>query len=214
MTMLAEQPQIPLFHQPGAYRLRTLALFVFTFGIVYGTAMGLYSLGHGRAMQIVFSAVKVPLLLIGTFALSLPSFFVMNTLLGVRDDFRDALRAHVQAQASLTLVLCSLAPFTLTWYASSDFYPHAILVNAVMFGIASLAAQLVLKRLYRPLIARNPRHRTLLRAWLVLYAFIGIQLGWVLRPFIGKPGSAVTFFREGAWGNAYIEVWRMIQQSL
>jgi hypothetical protein len=213
MTMLERQPQIRLFHVPGAYRLRTLAFFVFAFGITYGTAMGLYSVAHGRALQIVFSAVKVPLLLIGTFGLSLPSFFVLNTLLGVREDFGDALRAHVQAQASLTLVLCSLAPFTLTWYASSDVYPHAILINAAMFGLASLAAQLVLRRLYKPLIARNVRHRTLLRAWLVLYAFVGIQLGWVLRPFIGMPGSAVTFFRQGAWGNAYIEIWRMIRES-
>ena len=214
MTIATVQPQVPLFHTPGAYRLRTLGALVFALGITYGTAMGLYSLGHGRALQIVYSAVKVPLLLMVTFALSLPSFFVLNTLLGVRDDFRDALRAHVQAQAALTLVLCSLAPFTLLWYASSAFYPHAVLVNAVMFGVASLAAQVVLKRLYRPLIARNRSHLTLLRAWLVLYAFVGIQLGWVLRPFIGQPGSAVSFFREGAWGNAYIEVWRMIQRSL
>jgi branched-subunit amino acid ABC-type transport system permease component len=120
----------------------------------------------------------------------------------------------VQAQASLTLILASLAPFTLTWYASTDAYAPAVLMNAAMFGLASLAAQLVLRRLYEPLIARNPRHRTLLRAWLVLYAFIGIQLGWVLRPFIGHPGSEVRFFRQGAWGNAYIEVWHLIGQAM
>jgi hypothetical protein len=211
---LATQPILPLFHTPAAYRLRTLALFVCVFGLTYGTAMGLYSLGHGRALQIVFSAVKVPILLLGTFAMSLPSFFVLNTLLGVRDDFRDALRAHVQAQAALTIILSSLAPFTLVWYAGSDNYPRAIMMNAAMFGLASLSAQVVLKRLYRPLIARNPVHRTLLRAWLVLYAFVGIQLGWVLRPFIGSPGSPVGFFREGAWGNAYIEVWHMIQRAI
>jgi hypothetical protein len=32
-------------------------------------------------------------------------------------------------------------------------------------------------------------------------------MGWVLRPFIGDPRTQTTFFREGAWGNAYIEVW-------
>ena len=141
---------------------------------------------------------------------------MFSTLLsdGGRAPGGPGLRAHVQAQAALTVILSSLAPFTLVWYASSDDYPRAILCNAIMFGLASLSAQLVLKRLYRPLIERNPRHRTLLRAWLVLYAFIGIQLGWVLRPFIGSPGSAVRFFREGAWGNAYIEVWHMVQRAL
>lgn len=212
--MFASRPLIPLFHDVGVYRTRVLGLLVVVLGMTYGAAMGFYSLGHGREMQILFSSVKVPILLLGTFALSLPSFFVLNTLLGTRDDFREALRAHIQAQASLTLVLVSLAPLTLFWYASSDQYQQAILFNALMFGIASLAGQVVLKRLYQPLIARNPRHLVLLRAWLVLYAFVGIQLGWVLRPFIGQPGSAVRFFREGAWGNAYIELWRIIERAL
>lgn len=212
--MTTTRPLIPLFFDVGVYRARALGLLVVGLGMVYGTAMGLYSLGHGREMQVLFSALKVPMLLLGTFCLSLPSFFVLNTLLGTRDDFHEALRAHIQAQASLTLVLVSLAPLTLVWYASSDQYHQAILFNAFMFGIASLAGQVVLKRLYRPLIERNRRHLVLLRAWLALYGFVGIQLGWVLRPFIGQPGSPVRFFREGAWGNAYIELWRIIERAL
>jgi hypothetical protein len=58
--------------------------------------------------------------------------------------------------------------------------------------------------------ARNRRHRVLLRTWLVVYAFVGIQMGWVLRPFVGAPGMPVQFFREEAWGNAYVIVARMI----
>ena len=27
----------------------------------------------------------------------------------------------------------------------------------------------------------------MLRAWLGVYAFVGIQMGWVLRPFVGQP---------------------------
>lgn len=212
--MFARSHTIPLFFDVGVCRTRMLGLLVIGLGTTYGAAMGLYSLGHGRELQILFSAVKVPLLLLVTFAISLPSFFVLNTLLGTRDDFREALRAHIQAQASLTLVLVSLAPFTLFWYVTNDQYQQAILFNAGMFGIASLAGQVVLQRLYRPLIERNRRHLILLRAWLFLYAFVGVQMGWVLRPFIGQPGSEVRFFREGAWGNAYIELWRTIERAI
>ena len=53
----------------------------------------------GRAWQAAYSAVKVPLLLLATLGLSLPSFFVLNTLLGVRADFAAALRAIVASQA-------------------------------------------------------------------------------------------------------------------
>ena len=68
--------------------------------------------------------------------------------------------------------------------------------------------------LYRPLVARNPRHRMLLRGWLVIYAFVGIQMGWVLRPFIGDPDSPTRFFRQGAWGNAYVELGRIISRVI
>jgi len=84
----------------------------------------------------------------------------------------------------------------------------------MMFAAASFSAQLLLKRLYRPLIERDRRHRDMLRVWLLTYSFVGIQMGWVLRPFIGSPGSPVQFFREGAWGNAYVFVGRVIWNAL
>lgn len=200
---------LALFHCPGHFRARTLLMIIVVLGAGYGIAMGLYGWGAGRAAQVAFSAIKVPILLLLTFVMALPSFFVINTLVGTRDDFREAFRAHVQAQAAITVTLVSLAPLTLVWYASVDLYPLAVLWNAAVFGIASIAGQRVLRRLYSPLIARNSRHRLLLIVWLAIYAFVGIQLGWTLRPFVGAPGSPVRFFREGAWGNAYIETWRL-----
>jgi hypothetical protein len=43
------------------------------------------------------------------------------------------------------------------------------------------------------------------RGWLILYAFTGIQLAWVLRPFRGTEGYPVQFFRPEAFEqNAYV----------
>lgn len=176
-------------------------------GLVYGGVMGAFG---GLFWQVVYSAVKVPLLLLATLLLSLPSYLVVNTLLGVRADFAEALRAIAASQATVTIVLVALAPLTLLWYASSTAYHAAILFNAAMFTVASLAAQIVLARGYRPLIARSPRHRWLLWTWIVLYAFVGIQMGWTLRPFIGSPNAPVQFFRSGDWENAYVVVARMV----
>ena len=50
----------------------------------------------------------------------------------------------------------------------------------------------------------------MLYAWLVLYAFVGIQMGWMLRPFIGAPDMATGFFRSEPFSNAYIVVLRLI----
>jgi len=184
-------------------------------GAVYGGAMGSFGgISGDRPWQVVISAAKVPLLLLTTFVISLPSFFVLNTLLGVRSDFPVAVRALAGSQAWLTVVLAALAPYTLLWYASSASYGWAQLFNGLMFAVATFTAQGVLRNWYRPLIARNSRHRWLLRAWLVMYTFVGIQMAWVLRPFVGAPDMPVQFFREGSWGNAYVIIGRTIWQTL
>ena len=195
--------------------LQRLGVTLVLFGILYGTAMGTFGGIRGdRLLQVVYSGVKVPLLLIATFAIGLPSFFVINTLFGLRGDLNQAIRALVATQAGLAIILASLAPLTLLWYASSSDYPSAILVNGVAFGVASMTAQGLLRAYYRPLIARNHRHRWVLRAWIVVYVFVGIQMGWVLRPFIGRPDAPVEFFREESWGNAYVVVARLIYETL
>lgn len=179
--------------------------------LFYGSVMGTYGgVAGDRLWQVVFSSVKLPFLLAATFTLALPTFFVLNTLFGVRSDLGKVLRALVMSQTGLAIVLAALAPYTALWYASFTSYPAATLMNAAMFALASAAGQVILWRWYRPLIAKNAVHGKLLRVWLFLYAFVGIQMAWILRPFIGAPDLPVRFFREDTWGNAYVIVARMI----
>ena len=193
---------------------RLVAIFV-VFGCLYGASMGSFGGDDGpRGLQMLYSALKVPLLVGVTFALSVPSFFVLMTLFGLRDDVGASLRALLATQAALSIVLASFAPFTLLWYVSSTGYSSALLFNAAMFGLASLTVQRVLKRLYQPLIARDPRHLMMMRVWLGIFAFVGIQMGWVLRPFIGNPAEPTLFFRAEAWGNAYEMLARHISNLL
>jgi hypothetical protein len=187
--------------------LREAVLAVGWGGAVYGAVMGSYGgWAEGRALQVVYSGVKVPLLLGVSTVLALPSFFVLNTLLGLRPDFPAVLRAVVGTQGAVALVLACLAPYTAVWYASTADYHEALLFNGGMFAVASVAAQWVLRTRYAPLVARNPRHRVMLWVWLFVYCFVSIQMAWVSRPFVGHPETSPTFFREEAWGNAYVVV--------
>ncbi len=200
---------------PLAGRLRWLVILMVVCGPLYGAVMGTYSgLAPGRLHQLLYSAVKVPLLLLATFLLCLPSFFVINTIAGLREDFGRVLRAVIGTQSCVTVVLASLAPLTVVWYLSSADYQLALLFNALMFGVASVAAQVVVRRYYGPLIRGSQRHRQLLRVWFVLYMFVGIQMAWVLRPFIGDPRLPVAFFRSEAWGNAYVVVAQLLAHAV
>ena len=178
-------------------------------GLTYGLVMGTFSgLWDGRTLQFLYSAVKVPMLLIVTFAIALPSFFVLNTLAGVGSDFRLVLRALLATQAGVTVVLVALSPVTFFWYAASTTTrppssstppPSGWRVSPVRCCSPATTAR-----------SRPPPRSIACSAasWLFVYAFVGIQMGWTLRPFIGQPGSPEQFFRDGAWGNAYIELAR------
>jgi hypothetical protein len=106
--------------------------------------------------------------------------------------------------------LAALAPLTALFYFCTSDHNEALLFNAAMFGLSTLASQRMILRHYRPLIRRNRRHRGMQYLWYFLYALVGVQMAWVLRPFIGSPGSETTFFRKEAWGNAYIVLAQLI----
>jgi hypothetical protein len=186
-------------------------LMIVGFGMLYGGVMGTYGgLGGDRAWQLLYSSLKVPFLIVTTFVLSIPSFYVINTLLGLRGDFPRVVRALMTTQAGLTVILTSLSPLTAFWYVSGSDYQPAILFNGAMFAVASFGAQWLLRREYVPLIRGDAKHRWMLRAWLFIYVFVGIQMAWVLRPFVGDPRAPVEFFRQDSWSNAYEVVLQMI----
>jgi hypothetical protein len=57
--------------------------------------------------------------------------------------------------------------------------------------------------------AQRPASMTLLYIWILLFGFVGTQLGWTLRPFFGSPGEGFALFRS-IDGNFYAEIFRTI----
>jgi len=109
--------------RPGRGQLLRLLVCTAIFGGGYGLVMGTFSgLSHDHALQLIYSGTKVPLLLLFSFAVSLPSYFVLNSLCGLRRDFSAALRALAATQAGLTVILASFAPFTSVDAVSSGSY--------------------------------------------------------------------------------------------
>ena len=196
--------------RPGRAAVQLAAVAVLA-AAAYGAVMGSYAAVHGGpALQVAYSAVKTPMFLLVTFAITLPSYAVVSTLLGLRDDLGHALAALLAGQAAVAIALLSLAPLTLFFYVAVGDYSAGILFNGVVFALASFGAQRPLRRRFLELIRRNRTHLWLLRAWLAVYIFTGVQMGWALRPFVGSPTAKVVFFRGGEWDNAYVIVARMV----
>jgi hypothetical protein len=180
----------------------------------YGLILGSWDLSEVQRLRIpLYDAIKLPLLTLATTLLCLPPYFVLNTAAGVRHEFPRALRAIIGAQAAFALPLLSLAPVTLFVYSSGVTRDTAILTNIATFSVATGAGQVVLMRRYRPLRESRRIHSVLIRGWLLMFAFVGIQMGWTLRPFIGSPGIEPSFFRQNAFSNAYVRVIEIVAQS-
>src|SRR3954469_10937087 len=79
-------------------------------GPLYGALMGSYAFesGSDRVLMVLYAAVKMPLLVLVTSVLCLPGFFVLTTVLGLRDDLHRSLSAILAGQAALVLALASL----------------------------------------------------------------------------------------------------------
>ncbi|MFK8182499.1 MAG: hypothetical protein AB8B99_03935 [Phormidesmis sp.] len=55
---------------------------------------------------------------------------------------------------------------------------------------------------------KKSSRRYLLQGWVLLYALVGSQLGWTLRPFLSVEGEPFQIFRPEIDGNFYAQVLR------
>ena len=69
--------------------------------------------------------------------------------------------------------------------------------------------------LARPVRRKERADRTgrVMRVWLILYGFVGAQMGWVLRPFIGSPNLEFVWFRARE-SNVFTDVLRTLSELL
>jgi hypothetical protein len=88
---------------------------------------------------------------------------------------------------------------------SGGTYSFIMLTHVMVIAFAGIAANLRLMQLLRRLSGYyNAIAWRVLFAWLAGNLFLGSQLSWILRPFIGSPGLPVQFLRENAFhGNFY-----------
>lgn len=192
-------------------RWKNHAVAIVVSGLCFGAVLGSFNAGQTDwVLASVYSAIKTPLLVIGATLICLPGYFVLSSVLKLREDFGAAFGAITAGQAGQSVALASLAPVLLFAYRCGIDHRLAVVLAGVLFGVATGIGFEVMRRRYVPLLKKRAAHRVMLAAWLVMYVFTGIQGGWMLRPFVGTPGMRVTFVRDEPMSNAYVVVWRLV----
>jgi hypothetical protein len=180
-------------------------------GTFTGALMGSFALWNGGGVLFaLWGALKVPLLLGLSGALCFPILRVLSFLLGIGEGFQTATRALLGVSATFACVLAALSPLTLLVYASGASYRGALGWNIGVWIFAALVAGVRARTELAPQLKREKRLRVL-GAWgFALWAFVAVQAGWSLRPFIGRPDAPPQFLRRDALSNAYVGLGKLM----
>ncbi|MDY6936490.1 MAG: actin-binding WH2 domain-containing protein [Cyanobacteriota bacterium] len=189
------------------HKIVALLCYSSIFFAVYGLIIGSF---HSW-MQSLSSAIKLPSLYLITLSICLPTLYFFNILFGSRKSFTQHFAIVLAAVSSISVLLFSFAPITLFFLVTTPNYQFFKLLNV---GILALTGLVGVKFLYQGMQLMSEtedndegkeNREKLLKSWLFLYAFVGSQLGWTLRPFFGTPGAEFQLFREMG-GNFYLDV--------
>ena len=176
------------------------------YGFVAGVSVG--------GWQILYDPVKMPWVLIFTLLLCLPSLYVFSCYLGSRLDLLQTCALAFNSTAVVSTILIGFAP--ITWFfmfTAPGSHHFAVLVNVIVFTIAGFFGIQFLSRgvraLNRELKERKAMERVV-RWWVVLYAVVGAQMAWLLRPYFTPTD---VFIRPRA-GNFFVAVFTTLKEFL
>jgi hypothetical protein len=188
----------------------------------YGAAMG----GWRSPLQAGFNVVKFPLLLLTTALGNALLNGMLAPLLGLNVRFRQSLMLVLMSFALASLILGAFAPLIgfIIWntppLSATEAVPWTTynfvqLVQVTAIAFAGVAANVRLRDLLQDLAGDRTVATKVLFAWLAGNLFLGSQLCWILRPFIGSPTLPVEFLRPTAFhGSFYETVFRALLRVL
>jgi hypothetical protein len=196
-----------------------LSLAALPLGIAYGVFMALYAVlrgGEGSMLQLIATSLKVPLLFLLTLLVTLPSLYVLSALARSRLSFTHTVRLLLAAVTVNMALLASFGPVTAFFTLSTESYPFMILLNVAFFTVSGLVGLAFLRRALEIVFeveqaspasaAQQGAAARVFKTWTLIYAVVGAQMGWILRPFIGAPSEPFQWFRKRQ-SNFFIVVW-------
>lgn len=202
---------------------RTFLLIVVFTSAVYGFVMGGTNWLQGRDvvwgydllrnpfttdfLMMCVTAVKVPVLFLLTLLIVVPPIYVSSTFVGSRATFSQVVTLLLASLAITGTVLASMATVAFFFSLTTRSYSFIKVLHVLFFAYAGVVGLFYLIRGFKGVVRTRSYigTRLLFIGWLVLYMFVGTQLAWVMRPFVGSPGKEFTLFRERS-GNFYENV--------
>lgn len=182
-------------------------------------SLGLYGVLLGSthsAGQSLSAAIKLPILFLFTLLVCAPVLYLINILFGVNQRLSHSMALVLAAISMTGVILLSFAPITLFFILTvPDSYQFFKLLNVLFFTISGGVGVVCLGRGLK-IVSTGPtaqNHWLIFCLWLGIYTFVGSQMAWTLRPFVGYPAAPFELFRQ-VGGNFYTDIFRSMGEIL
>lgn len=186
-------------------------LIICLFAFLYGVVMGSY---HSFTQSMV-AGVKVVILFISTVILCFPSFFIIQQVLGSKMSFRQMTMIVLSGLVLTATIALSFAPIVVVFQVTGGNYHFLQLLHVAIFIFAGIfGMKLMVDALKYACDQKNIYPQigvTVFRIWVIILAFVGIQLAWNLRPFLCEKNEEFKWFRKYE-GNFYTAIVYSVEQ--
>ncbi len=194
-------------------KMRAMLISSFIFFALYGAVMG----SSHSLWQALSSAVKLPLLFLTTLVVCAPTLYFFNLNFGSNQSLGQNVALMLTTITVTSVLLLSFAPVVMFFLLTTSQYQFFKLLNVGFFTISGLVGVTFLGQGMRVVSyggsERASARRTVIWLWILLYAFVGSQMAWTLRPFVGAPGLPFEPFRQ-LGGNFYANIFASIGEIL
>jgi hypothetical protein len=160
---------------------RTMLLTILASAAVFGASLGVLRGGE----QILFAAIKLPLVVLLTAAVATPTLCALRFVMLGRTDMQRDIAIVLSSLALGSLVLAALAPIILLAVSWGAVYHELILI---VVGCCLVGGAVGLSLFVRGTAGVAPGSRALiLGIVLVVMALVGSQMAWTFRPYVVRP---------------------------
>jgi hypothetical protein len=199
-------------------QLSAKAIASFVSSVIF---LGIFGLMTGLShswQQALSTAVKMPVLFLITLAITLPSlYFFSLALLNVQFSVTQAGVVVLSGIGVSAFLLLGLSPITLFFVITSSNYTFFKLLAVVFVAVSGVIGLNYILKGFAWVDKKNeltskPIGKILLRAWVVLFGFVGAQMTWRLSPFIGDPQKPFALFRSSR-DNFFIDLLGTLKEA-
>ncbi len=196
-------------------KINAMFLSSITFFALYGAVLGSTS----TLWQTLSSTVKLPILFLATLIICAPTLYFFNVLYGSNQSLNQNIALMMTAITVTAVLLLSFVPISLFFLLTTDEsqYQFFKLLNVVIFSVSGSVGVMFLAQGMRIVSGTDDagaqQRRRVMRIWMLVYGFVGSQLAWTIRPFIGAPGERFELFRQ-LGGNFYADIWSSLGEIL